>query len=258
MNFSALFWRIRQINQYWKFDHSKGWSASELEHFKAARKYASHGNVVQPVKQHLDELIQKAPKSLLITDFGAVSGISPQEGSISGFQREVPLEKMISQTASSQKWGRLLLRFAQLKSGAINLELGTNLGVGLRYLVSGSFFQHRWISIEGDPSTASLAREAFSKDSQVEVLTGRFWDVLPNVLPENRDLGLVFIDGHHDGAATMEYADFISAKVNSQGWMIFDDIRWSPSMKNSWEQLKTRPWVDRWADFGKMGVLVVK
>ena len=258
MNLSAIFWRIKQWNQYWKCEFSAGWDVSGREQIRAARSFAIHGAAVQPVQKHLHTILESDSDVLEVLDFGAVSGMSPQSGSNAGVVRSVQVKTMISRTASSEKWGRLLLRLAQLKSGKVNLELGTNLGIGLRYLVTGSHFQNHWISIEGDPNTANLARNAFSDSQQVTLITGRFSDVLPQVLEENHDFGLVFIDGHHDGIATQKYADAIFGNMTSGGWMVLDDIRWSLSMKHAWEQLKTRPWVDRWVDLGKMGILVVK
>jgi predicted O-methyltransferase YrrM len=258
MNLSAIFWRIKQWNQYWKCEFSAGWDVSGREQIRAARTFAIHGAAVQPVQKHLHTILESDSDVLEVLDFGAVSGMSPQSGSNAGVVRSVQVKTMISRTASSEKWGRLLLRLAQLKSGKVNLELGTNLGIGLRYLVTGSHFQNHWISIEGDPNTANLARNAFSDSQQVTLITGRFSDVLPQVLEENHDFGLVFIDGHHDGIATQKYADAIFGNMTSGGWMVLDDIRWSLSMKHAWEQVKTRPWVDRWVDLGKMGILVVK
>lgn len=258
MNLSAIFWRIKQWNQYWKCEFSAGWDVSGREQIRAARSFAIHGAAVQPVQKHLHTILESDSDVLEVLDFGAVSGMSPQSGSNAGVVRSVQVKTMISRTASSEKWGRLLLRLAQLKSGKVNLELGTNLGIGLRYLVTGSHFQNHWISIEGDPNTANLARNAFSDSQQVTLITGRFSDVLPQVLEENHDFGLVFIDGHHDGIATQKYADAIFGNMTSGGWMVLDDIRWSLSMKHAWEQVKTRPWVDRWVDLGKMGILVVK
>jgi predicted O-methyltransferase YrrM len=258
MNLSAIFWRIKQWNQYWKCEFSAGWDVSGREQIRAARTFAIHGAAVQPVQKHLHTILESDSDVLEVLDFGAVSGMSPQSGSNAGVVRSVQVKTMLSRTASSEKWGRLLLRLAQLKSGKVNLELGTNLGIGLRYLVTGSHFQNHWISIEGDPNTSNLARNAFSDSQQVTLITGRFSDVLPQVLEENHDFGLVFIDGHHDGIATQKYADAIFGNMTSGGWMVLDDIRWSLSMKHAWEQVKTRPWVDRWVDLGKMGILVVK
>jgi predicted O-methyltransferase YrrM len=258
MKLSVLFWRIRQLNRYWKCEFSAGWSVSDQEHIRAARTFAIHGAAVQPVQKHIQTILESNSEVIQVLDFGAVSGMSPQSGSSSGVLRSVQVKTMISRTASSEKWGRLLLRLAQWKSGKVNLELGSNLGIGLRYLVTGSHFQNHWISIEGDPNTASLAKKAFSDSQQVTLVTGRFSDVLPQILADNHDFGLVFIDGHHDGNATQKYADAIFRNMKAGGWMVLDDIRWSPGMKTAWEQLLTRSWVDRWVDLGKMGILVVK
>jgi predicted O-methyltransferase YrrM len=258
MNFSALLWRLGQLNQYWKCEFSEGWSVSEIEHLRAARIFARHGSSIESVKEHLQILRSASMSEIEIIDFGAVSGVAPQAGTSTGIHRKVDLNTMISTTASSEKWGRMLLRIAQLKSGKFNLELGTNLGVGLRYLVTGSHFQHAWISIEGDPNTANIAKTAFQGSNQVSIVTGRFSEVLPTILHQNQPFHLAFIDGHHDGTATQMYAEQISLHMNSEGWMILDDIRWSRSMKWAWDELKGRSWVDRWVDLGKMGILVIK
>jgi predicted O-methyltransferase YrrM len=258
MKINIFFWRITQILHYWKCKFSSGWSAAEIEQIRAARLFAKHGSTISTVTKHVQFLEKADPGEWSISDFGAVSGFNPAAENKYGVLRKSNIKSMLSRTASSQKWGRMLLRIAQLKSGSYNLELGSNLGIGLRYLVTGSHFQHQWISIEGDATTANLAIRALADQPQVRILTGRFADVLPSILADPIFLSLVFIDGHHDGLATIQYAENIAPKVESGGWMIFDDIRWSPSMKAGWERLKNSSWVDRWVDLGKMGILVVK
>ena len=258
MKIATIFWRIAQIPQYWKCKFSSGWSVAEKEQLWAARLFAKHGDSISPVLKHVQFLEKADPGEWSISDFGAVSGFNPSSENKTGILRKANIKTMLSRTASSPKWGRMLLRIAQLKSGSHNLELGSNLGIGLRYLVTGSHFQHQWISIEGDATTANLAVRALADQSQVRILNGRFADVLPSILADPIFFSLVFIDGHHDGLATIQYAESIAPKMERGGWMIFDDIRWSPSMKAGWEQLKRSSWVDRWVDLGKMGILVVK
>jgi len=258
MKIATIFWRIAQIPHFWKCEFSSGWPVAEREQLRAARLFAKHGDSISPVTKHVQFLEKANPGEWSLSDFGAISGFKPSADNKAGIHRKTNIKAMLSRTASSPKWGRLLLRIAQLKSGSHNLELGSNLGIGLRYLVTGSHFQHQWISIEGDSTTANLAIRALADQPQVRILIGRFADVLPSILADPIFFSLVFIDGHHDGLATIQYAESIAPKMERGGWMIFDDIRWSPSMKAGWEKLKRSSWVDRWVDLGKMGILVVK
>src|SRR6185436_17045659 len=88
------------------------------------------------------------------------------------------------------------------------LEMGTNLGVSAAYqaaalAVNGSGELH---TIESAPPLAELSRgHLASLQLAAEVHQGKFADVLPGLLARTAPLDYVFVDGHHDGPATVGY-----------------------------------------------------
>ena len=66
----------------------------------------------------------------------------------------------------------------------------------------------------------------------------------------------MFIDGHHDGKALLEYLDALSPFTDEDTIFILDDIRWSNSMLDSWNKLKASDIYHLSMDFFRMGVLV--
>ena len=63
------------------------------------------------------------------------------------------------------------------------------------------------------------------------VITGRFQDVLDDTLADLREVDYVFIDGHHDEKATLDYFNRIYPFLSKNAIVLFDDISWSEGMK---------------------------
>ena len=140
------------------------------------------------------------------------------------------------------------------------LELGTCCGFSSSYM--GYFAPDSKIyTIEGSENVAKIAREnhkAFELNN-IEVLVGRFDLVLPNLLESIKPLDFVFIDGHHDKFATLEYFHKILPFMRKGGVMLFDDIAWSCGMQEAWgEILETKVYKEACIagrDAWKMGVI---
>lgn len=258
MKLSLLFWRILQIFKQSHCNPSSGWSRSEMLDFSALRIYARKGPRISAPHDHIAHLLNNAPESFEILDFGAISPTHSTGNLLEGVKRTASLKKMLSQTASNEKWGRFLLRLVEMKNGVNHLELGTNLGVGLLYLITGGRQNQRWWTLEGDPQTAALASQALTDKPFVIQKIGPFKQTLLPTLQQMKQVDFVFLDGHHDGLATIQYFKTILPYCNQSAWLVLDDIRWSPSMFSAWEELKYHPSVLRWVDFGKMGLLEVK
>ena len=67
---------------------------------------------------------------------------------------------------------------------------------------------------------------------------------------------LVFIDGHHDGKALIKYIKDLEGHTHDQTIFILDDIRWSKSMLDSWNNLIKSDAFNLSMDFFRMGILV--
>lgn len=117
------------------------------------------------------------------------------------------------------------------------LELGTSLGIGTAYLAQ-SVGEKLW-TIEADSVLHARAENFISGVSdKVECVHGFFQDTLPMVLKEVERVDMAYIDGHHDGDATLGYVEQILPFTHEQSVLILDDIHWSEDMEEAWETLR--------------------
>jgi predicted O-methyltransferase YrrM len=140
------------------------------------------------------------------------------------------------------------------------LELGTNLGVSaacqaaaLRLNGGGELD-----TIEAAPALAELARgHLASLGLAAEVHAGWFLDVLPGLLPRTAPLDYVFIDGHHDGPATVGYFAQIQPSLSPGALVVLDDVAWSAGMAEAWRTIQADPRVRVAVSLGIMGACIV-
>lgn len=161
---------------------------------------------------------------------------------------------------SKSPFGALLLfRLLREFRPARCLELGTSLGISAAYQSAALRLNGggALATIEGAPELAELSRRHLQGLGLVEtqVLPGRFCDVLPRVLTESEPLDYVFIDGHHDGPATVAYFDRIHPALARGGALVvFDDVAWSGGMAQAWETLRADPRIRISVNLGAMGI----
>jgi hypothetical protein len=137
------------------------------------------------------------------------------------------------------------------------IEMGTCLGISGAFIsaalkLNGS---GRLTTLEGSPGRADAARNNLrSLDLEnVTVVIGDFRSTLDAVLESEAPIDLVFVDGHHDGDATIKYFDMIRPKLSKENVVIFDDIRWSDGMRNAWKHIRSQT---NGVDLGPVGVCV--
>ena len=171
-------------------------------------------------------------------------------------QRKV---QRIAQTALKRpKYARLLFRLCHHLKYRKVLELGTSLGVTTAYLSHGvgSGVVH---TVEGSEAIWQTAVDLGNDLNlrNVHYLNGAFLDVLPAIL-EKKNFDMIFIDGHHQGAALQEYVRIVQDHLNPEGCLVVDDINWSPDMQEAWKALIANPAFSLSLDFFEMGLLFKK
>lgn len=140
------------------------------------------------------------------------------------------------------------------------LELGTNVGVSAAYqaaalALNGGGELH---TVEGSQPLAELSRGYLaSLQLPAQVHAGRFADVLPGLLPRTAPLDYVFVDGHHDGPATVGYFAQIQPSLSPGALVVFDDVAWSDGMAEAWRTIQADPRVRVAVSFGIMGACLV-
>jgi len=172
--------------------------------------------------------LRKNRESVTVTTFGAKGGKT----------KDVKISSLAKKSSSKGKYGRLLQRTANFLQPRKILELGTSLGVGTLYLSSGSP-DSKIITVEGCTSIHNLARESFAVNNaqNIEAVNSGFDEVLDNLIAENQDIDLVYIDGNHTYQATMDYYELFSRRLESGAVLLFDDINWSKGMSKAWREI---------------------
>ena len=197
---------------------------------------------------------------LALVDFGAgkPDAALSAEQMATGTQRTRTVAEMTG-ASKSPFWAGVLFRLVRTFRPAKALELGTCLGLSAAYQASAQTFNGgggQVVTLEGAPALASIARTHLAElgIANVEIVLGRFADTLPEVLARG-PYGYVFIDGHHDEAATLAYFDQVRPFMTPDGIIVFDDIDYSAGMGRAWKALAVHPAVAVAVDLGRLGVV---
>lgn len=226
------------------------WNAKTLHgiHSPFVFNFMKKSTKTHPIRKDLNTIQnfvvkQNNNKTLQVQDHGAKSKKLKTQRSVN---------QIFKTSSSFGHQGLLLYRICNHFKPKNILELGTSLGMGSLYMHLGNPTS-KLISIEGCPETYSVAKENL-KPYPIELINNTFKNVIQTFSEQKFDL--VFIDGHHDGKALLEYLDALSPFTDEDTIFILDDIRWSNSMLDSWNKLKVSDTYHLSMDFFRMGVLV--
>lgn len=138
------------------------------------------------------------------------------------------------------------------------LEMGTCVGISGSYLAAASTAVGGGtvVTLEGHEDRAAVARTTFARlgFDRAEVVVGSFRSTLAGVLGD-APFDLAFVDGHHDGAATIEYVTAIRAASRPGTLLVLDDIAWSDSMAAAWRELTGSLARSVTVDLGRIGLV---
>ena len=202
--------------------------------------------------EQLRRRLRSSREPVTLTDFGA------GPGSGRAASTHTVGERCLS--SKSPLGALLLFRLVRELRPSRCLELGTNLGISAAYQaaalrLNGGGELH---TVEGAHALAELSRTHLaSLGLSAEVHEGRFLDVLPGLLARTAPLDYVFIDGHHDGPATVGYFARIHPSLAPGALVVFDDVAWSSGMAEAWRTIRADPRVRVAVGLGTMGVCIV-
>lgn len=188
--------------------------------------------------------LNRSKQSIEVVDYGAGpsdSGLSAEE-MYAGSTETTTVGTVCKSSSNGMLWSLFLFRLIREFKPQNCLEMGTCLGISGSYQAAALKINGAGtlITMEGAPALADLSQAHFQELGldNVTVIPGRFADNLPQILAENEPLDYVFIDGHHDGAATIDYFNQIVPHLHDPALLVFDDIVWSDSMKAAWQQIR--------------------
>ncbi|WP_115461540.1 O-methyltransferase [Winogradskyella aurantiaca] len=171
----------------------------------------------------------KDKQTITMTDLGAGSRVNS-----SNIRR---VDQIVRQSASTMKRSKMLYRLTNYLNSRQVLELGTNLGIGTQALALNPNTQVT--SVEGCPSLYNYADQKLQPYTNIKLINGSFNKVLPDL--QNQSWDLIFMDGHHDNEATLNYFNQLLPATHEDTLIIIDDINWSKGMQEAWNQIKAHP-----------------
>ena len=202
-------------------------------------------------RKHLRSLfnrLRKDNRTIEIEDFGAGSKKLGNRRKIS---------TILKTSSSKGKYGKLLYQMAKHYQFKNCLEFGTSLGVGTNYLALGNS-DCEITTIEACRNTRNIALENFASFDNIESVHATFQDFLSSKTTNNLPIyDFVFIDGHHDGKALLNYLEKLKPITDAKTIFVLDDIRWSDSMLSAWNEIINSQKFET-IDLFRVGVLKLK
>lgn len=158
-------------------------------------------------------------------------------------------------SSSKGKYGKLLFILTRHFKPQHILELGTSLGVGSVYMTLGNP-KAEITTIEGCPATAEYTMQHIKSMGlyNIKIHVGSFSEQIP--LLQRGSYDMIYLDGHHNGQATLKYLDLLDDKISDDTVVVLDDIRWSDDMLKAWEALCKSDKFHISIDLFRMGILV--
>lgn len=164
-----------------------------------------------------------------------------QEEMDKGVAGEASVAEICRKVSSPSTYCRLLFKIVHDFKVKRGVELGTALGISCAYQSAGMDLNNggQFVTCEGSPGVASVAERNLQGLglNKTRVVQGRFHDTYESVLTSQHPVDYVFIDGHHDEFATVDYFEKLVPHLDDTAIVVFDDIDWSDGMKRAWKKI---------------------
>ena len=166
-----------------------------------------------------------------VEDFGAGSAVIPFKNRI--------VKDIAASSLKKKKYAQLLFRIAKYYESQTIVELGTSFGITTCYFAAANP-DSNVITFEGAKNIGKIALENFEKSGSknMKLIEGDFNKTISANKEIIENVDLLFIDGNHRKAATLEYFNFFLGKATNNSIFIFDDIHWSEEMEEAWKAIQ--------------------
>jgi predicted O-methyltransferase YrrM len=212
----------------------------------------------------LKRKLESSSEKLILTDYGARQIYDPEF-----YDQELEFGRNITTTVGEKCktgselyfWVLILFKLIRKFKPESCLELGACMGMSASIQSSALFLngKGKMVTMEGAEPLASIAKENFQilGLNNIDVVLGRFQDTLNDVLINNGPVDYVFLDGHLDGLATMDYFEKIISHCKSKAIIIIDNISWSESMKKAWTNIELDKRIKITLNLRQMGICII-
>lgn len=200
------------------------------------------------------------PIDLVDYGSGRHQGRSVEEA-YEGIRTREAVGEVAARRSKRPPWTSTLFALASRTHARNALELGTAYGISAAYQAAAQAAGGggRFTTIEGDAAQAAIARENLAElGLPVDVVEGRFQDVLADVSDRLAPLDYVFVDGHHERDATIAYFETLLPFLADGAIVVFDDVSWSDGMRDAWRTLGEHGRVAVALHLVALGVCVVR
>lgn len=168
---------------------------------------------------------------LQVNDVGAGSKVfKSQKRSVSKIAKHVSI---------SRKRAQLMMRIVDYLHIQNALELGTSIGLGSISIAASGQTQLK--TVEACPATSNFANHLFKRCKLPIINVQSAFDEYIRTIASEARFDLIYLDGHHDGKATLQYVEDLLPFTHNDSVLILDDIHWSPSMEMAWKAIKNHP-----------------
>lgn len=200
------------------------------------------------------------PIDLVDYGSGRHQGRSVEEA-YEGIRSQAAVGEVAARRSKRAPWTSTLFALVSRTHVRNGLELGTAYGISAAFQAAAQAAGDggRFTTIEGDPAQAAIARANLGElGLEVDVVEGRFQDVLADVAGRLAPLDYVFVDGHHERDATIGYFEALLPALADGAVVVFDDVSWSDGMRDAWRILGEHDRVAAALDLVAFGVCVVR
>src|SRR5690625_2374232 len=191
-------------------------------------------------------------------------GESPGKGEMSVKGERSKIENISDVTFASVKpsYGQMLYALDRNFKPQQCLEHGTCLAISSAFIASALQLNGggSLVTFEGSASRSGYAQSVLKELEleNIEHVVGPFQQTLVPQLKNYRALDFCYIDGHHDGKATVSYFESILPLLTEGAVVVIDDITWSGGMKEAWSEIKSREEVALSVDTYMMGICQIR
>jgi predicted O-methyltransferase YrrM len=199
------------------------------------------------LKNYRNALLQNK-NTIEVTDFGAGSRV---------FKSNTRQIAKIAKTAGiTPKRAELLFRITKYFQPENILEIGTSLGLATSALALGNP-NAKITTLEGCQNTLNQCQSQLQKFNfnNVDSVATEFNAFLTHFVLPTSHFQLIYFDGNHSKAATLNYFELLLPTITNETVWIFDDIHWSADMEEAWEIIKNHPKVTVTIDTFQWGLV---
>lgn len=223
---------------------------------------ARSSDFTKPDRNWIDKIEDKRSGLLASDETIQIDNFLKNESQNNGTEgSEVEYVRDACSASVSPSYGRLLYKLVRDYRPQRCLELGTCLGISTAFIASAlsQNGKGQLVTLEGSSSRSAYAEQVLSalKLSEIKFITGPFNQTLDPLLEDYQDVDFCYIDGHHDGDATIHYFEKISAVLSDGAIVVVDDITWSEDMNRAWNTIRKKEEVALTVDTYMMGICII-